>query len=132
MLKTSMAVIAAALFAVGLGVSGASAASSDTHTSTDNSKLSCTLDVVVQGGKITVTWTITGATKASIDPLTFKGGVPLKGSQTIDGSGPIVVFLVAQDGQGHSVRCTSDSGKPPLPPVPPPSAGGNGSPNNDS
>ncbi len=95
MLKVSIAALTAALFAVGLAVSAGTPALADTHTSTDNSKLTCTLNVTVQGGKTIVTWTITGATKASIDPLTFKDGVPLKGTQTLDSNSPMHVFLVA-------------------------------------
>jgi len=109
----------AAVVAIGFAVSDASAATTDSQTSTDNSKLSCKLDINVQGGKVTVSWTITGATKASIDPLTFKGGVPLKGSQTLDSSGPLTVFLVAEDGQGHTVHCTSSDGVKPSPGSPP-------------
>ena len=54
----------AAVVAIGFAVSDASAATTDSQTSTDNSKLSCKLDINVQGGKVTVSWTITGATKA--------------------------------------------------------------------
>ncbi len=123
MFKFPAAAIAAVLLAAGLTVSPASAATSDSHTSTDNSKLSCKLDVSVSGGKVTVSWTITGATKASIDPLTFKGGVPLKGTQTIDASGGLTIMLVAQDAQGHTVRCSADNGVMPTP-SPPPVVGG--------
>lgn len=86
------------------------AASTDTQTSTANPKLTCTVSVTIQGGKAVVTWTITGASSASIDPLTFTGKVPLKGTQTVDYSGNIIVLLVAKDADGHSVRCHAGAG----------------------
>ena len=126
MLKAFVAAIAAALFAVGLIVSGALAAgTTDSQTSTDDSKLACTLDVSIVNGKAVVTWTITGASQASIDPLTFKGGaVPLKGTQTIDLTSSVRVFLIAKDAAGHTVPCTADGGK--IPANSSPNAGGNG------
>ena len=61
------------------------AAGTDSQTSADNPKLSCTLSVSEQDGKAEVTWTITCGTAASIDPLTFSNDkVPVDGSQTVD------------------------------------------------
>ena len=60
------------------------ASTSDKQTSSQNDKLSCTLSVAVQDGKAVVTWTITGATGVTIDPLNLGGKVPVQGSQTID------------------------------------------------
>jgi hypothetical protein len=93
------------------------AAASDSQTSSANSGLSCTVSVSLQGGKAVVTWTITGATSASIDPLTFDGKVPLKGTQTVDYSGNIIVLLTAKDADGHAVHCRAGAGAAPTEPA---------------
>ncbi len=88
------------------------AATSDNQTSAKNGKLSCDITLTEQDGKILVSWTITGATSASIDPLTFDGGkVPLKGSQAVDKSANLHVSLIAKDADGNTVRCHAGMGK---------------------
>ena len=109
MLRTFVPLIAAALALC--SAAPAVASGSDSQTSADNPKLSCTLSVEQQNGKALVTWTITGATSASIDPLSFPSGkVPLSGSQTTDFGGVIHVFLVITDADGHRVRCHAGAG----------------------
>ncbi len=111
LLKTSIAAVALAggfSLAVSLAAMGAT---SDSQTSADNSKLSCQVSITDQGKSAVVTWTITGAISASIEPLSFKDGkVPLKGSQSVDTNGVLHVFLVAKDANGHTVRCHAGLG----------------------
>lgn len=78
-------------------------------TSSENPDLTCSLNISrTSDGKATVTWTMTGATKASIEPLGYKKGsaIPQKGSKSISVDGYTMVTLIAQDAKGNSVKCT--------------------------
>jgi hypothetical protein len=86
------------------------AATSDSDTSGKNGKLSCQLTLTEQDGMVLVSWTITGATSASIDPVSLGGKVPLKGSKAIDKSNPTIVLLVAKDADGNAVHCHAGVG----------------------
>lgn len=107
---TSFAAVAlAGVFS--LGVSWAAmAGTTDSQTSSDNSKLTCSLSVADQNSKATVTWTITGATSVRIEPLSFTGNIPMSGSQTIDSDGVVHIVLIAKDADGHTVRCHAGIG----------------------
>jgi len=109
-MKTSIAAIVTAAALVLTASAPALAATSDNETSSKNDKLSCTVSVSEQGDKVVVTWTITGATSASISPLTFDGKVPLKGSQTVDKTNPFLVQLTAKDADGNAVHCRAGIG----------------------
>ena len=110
-MKYSIPLLAAGLSLCIVAPLPAFAAGSDSQTSAENPKLSCTLSVSQQSGKAEVSWTITGGTAAAIDPLVFANDkVPLQGSQTIDFSGVVHVFLVVRDAEGHWVRCHAGAG----------------------
>ncbi len=81
---------------------------SDTAKSTENENLSCTVTIARQGGgKAVVTWTITGAAKALLDPLGFKKGshIPMTGTKTIDAGDYTRVDITAIDKDGHVIKC---------------------------
>ncbi|MEP7240389.1 MAG: hypothetical protein ABI697_05850 [Devosia sp.] len=77
-------------------------------TSSENPALTCKLSMTHDGKSATVDWTIAGATKVSIVPLGFKkdSKIPLKGSKSIDFDGYLLVTLIAEDAEGHQVKCS--------------------------
>lgn len=78
-------------------------------TSSENPDLTCSLNISrTSDGKATVTWTMTGASKAFIEPLGYKKGssIPQKGSKSISVDGYTMVTLIAQDAKGNTVKCT--------------------------
>jgi hypothetical protein len=81
----------------------------DSAQSTDNPNLTCKLTIVRSSeGKALVTWEMTGATSASLQPLSFKKGTPIpaQGSKEIDLDGFLRVSLEVRDGAGNSVECS--------------------------
>lgn len=81
---------------------------SDSAKSTANPDLSCTLTIARQtDGKALVTWQMSGASSASLQPLGFRKGavIPVGGSKLVDFDDYLRVRLTARDAAGNEIEC---------------------------